>query len=165
MDRLNVFHQFYSPWKYPRNWIRNIRLFFRQFKWAYQRATRGYCDPDWWDLDSYYLDLFSETLNHMADNTISWPGNEEFPEFEDWQKYLRTMAQYFYKANEANDYYEHPNQDIWWEDIEKNEKDLNTKSKYSDAMITEADSNYKRREADLQNGLHMLEKNFGHLWD
>lgn len=35
MNDLNVFKQLYCPWKYPSNWIKNITLFFRQFKWAY----------------------------------------------------------------------------------------------------------------------------------
>ena len=53
MNKLNVFNTQWCPWKYPNNWIRNARLFFRQFKWAYQRMTRGFCDFDTWDLDSY----------------------------------------------------------------------------------------------------------------
>ena len=89
----NVFKQLYSPWRYLSNWIRNIRLFFRRYKWAYQRAKRGYADCDIWDMDSWLLTLFHDSLNHLADNHCGWPGNEDFPEDENWTKYLKEMAQ------------------------------------------------------------------------
>lgn len=50
---MNILKFGYSPWKYPSNWFENIRQFFRNIKFAYQRVTRGYADPDIWDFDSY----------------------------------------------------------------------------------------------------------------
>ena len=74
MNELNVFNNSWSPWKYPSNWIRNARVFFRQFKWAYQRITRGYSDPDIWDFDTYLANLMSGDIEHLANITISYPG-------------------------------------------------------------------------------------------
>lgn len=167
MNKLNVFNQSYSPWKYPSNWIRNIRLFGRQFKWAYQRIVRGYCDYDVWDLDTYYLDLFYETLNHLADTTHGYPGNKEFPTPEAWDKYLRDMAMDFYKANEVNDYYSHPACDLWWESIKNKDitKTINTDNHYSSAMIAEANKNEEKRIQDMENGLEKMKAVFFHLWD
>ena len=61
----NVFKQYYCPWRYPSNWIKNIRLFFRRYKWAYQRAKRGYADCDIWNFDSYLEKIISKGLREL----------------------------------------------------------------------------------------------------
>lgn len=100
MNKLNVFNTYYCPWKYPSNWSRNIRVFFRQFKWAYQRITRGYCDFDYWDLDHYLEELLHQSLKSLADNGISYPGTAEFPTYEKWQEYLYELSNLFEKSQE-----------------------------------------------------------------
>lgn len=165
MNKLNVFNTQWCPWKYPSNWIRNARLFFRQFKWAYQRITRGFCDFDTWDLDNYYLELFYQTLNHLAENTHGWPSNEKFPNFEDWQNYLKELADYFYRADDTNDFYEHPAEDKWWNDIEKQGDIIQAKSEHTDDMIAEAIDLYYKRDNDMREGFDKLKEVFWNLWD
>lgn len=53
-NKLNVFHFGYSH-KFT---LWNIKNFFRTLKWAWQRATKGYCDWDRWDLDFFYWRSF-----------------------------------------------------------------------------------------------------------
>lgn len=165
MNKLNVFNTQWCPWKYPSNWIRNARLFFRQFKWAYQRMTRGFCDFDTWDLDNYYLELFYQTLNHLAENTHGWPSDEKFPNFEDWQNYLKELADYFYRANDVNDFYEHPAEDKWWNDVEKQDDIIHAESEHIDDMIAEANDLYYKRDNDMREGLDKLKEVFWNLWD
>lgn len=165
MNKLNVFNTQWCPWKYPSNWIRNARLFFRQFKWAYQRMTRGFCDFDTWDLDNYYLELFYQTLNHLAENTHGWPSSEKFPNFEDWQNYLKELADYFYRANDTNDFYEHPAEDKWWNDIEKQGDIIHAESEHTDDMIAEATDLYYKRDNDMREGLDKMKEVFWNLWD
>ena len=153
------------PLTYISNWPRNFRLFFRQFKWAYQRITRGYCDADTYDLDSYYLDLFHATINHLADTTHGYPGTEEFPTPEAWDKYLRDMAICFYRANESNDYYPHPAENEWWEEVSSFEEPWNHDSPKSKAMCDEAIQLIDKRVKDVENGMDMLKHVFFHLWD
>lgn len=165
MHRLNVFKQNYCPWKYPSNWRPNFRLFFRQFKWAYQRATRGYCDYDVWDLDSYYLDLFFVTLNHLADTAYGYPGTKEFPTYEDWQRALKEMAWHFFKANESNDYFPHPAEDKWWEAVKNDSEPWSRDDENSKAMLAESYVLASKRDIELKKGLEKLNKVFRHLWD
>lgn len=165
MNKLNVFNQYYSPWKYFSNWSGNFRLFFRQFKWAYQRITCGYCDYDVWDLDQYYLNIFYETLNKLADITHGYPGTEEFPTPELWENYLREMAMDFYRGNETNDYYPHPLEDSWWEEIKDLKEPWNYHSPKSKAMCNEAIELEKKRINDINTGFDKMKHVFGHLWD
>lgn len=165
MSDLNVLKQIYSPWRYPSNWIKNCRLFFRRYKWAYQRVTKGFADCDVWDLDVYYLHLFYATLNHLADITHGYPGTTEFPTPEVWDKYLRDMAMDFYKANESNDYYEHPAQDVWWEEVKDIDEPWNHQSAASKEMCNESVNIMRKQNKDMENGLDKMKHVFWHLWD
>ena len=102
MNPLNVFNNPYYRWRYPDCWLKNARMFFRSFKYAYQRITRGWANCDTWDLDSYYSKIFNGTLNYLADNHWGYPGNNQFPDDESWTKYLKVMAQKFYQCDESN---------------------------------------------------------------
>lgn len=90
MNKLNVFYGVHYPWCSIWGIRRNIKSFFKSFKFAYQRITRGFCDADWWDMDSFYLSLISSSLKHFAENTISHP--YEFSETE-WKEKLLDLAQ------------------------------------------------------------------------
>jgi len=94
MNNLNVFSYGYYNWRCP---LRNIKQFFRNIKYAYQRATRGFCDQDAWSLDSFYSELFYQTLNHLAENAYGSPYELEL---EEWQAILKEMAQHFYNSQE-----------------------------------------------------------------
>lgn len=161
MNKLNVFR---NP-KYPLTSFHNVKItvkmFFHSCKYAYQRVTRGYADCDLWDLDDYYLTLFTNTLNSFADNTISYPGNKQFPSYESWIKYVRELALDFLKANEANDFFNHPKEDIWWEQAQQGEP---TKEAVHD-MVNESNAIAQMRERSLHKGLDKFKDNFYHLWD
>lgn len=171
----NVFTKIsYLPWGYIRNWPKNVALFFRRFKWAYQRATRGFANCDVWDMDAWYMDLFSESLNYFADNHWGFPGNEEFPDDETWTKYLKEMAHKFYIANESNDYYPTPEGDKWYEWLEKQSDEdrldsiIGSKTHdnpYGTSMFIEECENDKKRDKDLQEALEMFSHVFRCLWD
>lgn len=110
---MNIFKVSYLPWRYFPNWFKNIGLFFRRFKWAWQRATRGYSDWDLWDLDQFYVKLFKDSLWALSEITHGWPANNDFPEFEDWTNYLKDISrlfdmsreEYIYE-NKLNPYYD-----------------------------------------------------------
>lgn len=162
----NILKQHYSPWRYPCNWWKNIRLFFRRYKWAYQRATRGFCDCDIWDLDGFYLNLFHDSLKELARISSGWPGNEQFPEYEDWIKYLNEMADKFYRANEWNEYYPTPEEDNWSDWCDKNGWNVNDKTNpYGKAMFEESKMNFFKRQTDFAEAWKMMGKVFFHLWD
>ena len=162
MNRLNVFNNPKLPLKYPENWIKTFRMFRRSFKYAYQRITRGYSDSDLWDFDTYLLELFTHGLSDFADRTIGYPGDDEFPTYESWTKFLHELALHFLKANECNDYFPHPAQDAWWNELYNCNKASDEKVA---AMIKESNEIALHREEELNIGLNKLKHIFFHLWD
>lgn len=80
-------------------------LFFRNFKYAYQRITRGYADIDIWDFDYYLSYIISNGAKHLADTTCSHPIDKTY---EEWQEYLREMASHFDKMIELQENFEDP---------------------------------------------------------
>lgn len=163
MNNLNVFKNPKLPLKYPSNWGAIIRTFFRSFKWAYQRVTRGFADYDVWDFDSFLLNILANGLEHLADTTMSYPGNEEFPTYESWAKFLREMAMHFRKAYEGNDYFLHPKEDLWWNEFKQ--KGDNVDDNIVTDMLKEMHENEDKREEQLIIGLNKLKHVFFHLWD
>lgn len=80
------------PWKFFITLWRNIKS-------GWQRATKGYCHYDLMDMDDWLLHMISHMLRDMG-NDIAYPGNEEFPTMESWQKWLNNLAAKFESARE-----------------------------------------------------------------
>ena len=53
-NKLNLFTYGY----YPGTPFQNIKQFFRNIKFCFQRCIKGYCDKDVWDMDIYLTYLF-----------------------------------------------------------------------------------------------------------
>jgi hypothetical protein len=56
---------------------------------ASQRVVRGWDDRTLWSLDHSLAETLGAQLTRLADVAHGWPGNEEFPTFEDWTAALR----------------------------------------------------------------------------
>ena len=157
----------YYTWKNPKNWWDNIKLFFRRFKWAYQRATRGFADYDIWSMDSWILGIFNGALTQLVNNHWGYPCNDKFPEDEDWTKYLHEMADLFYKADESNAAYSHPAYDKWaaYLDEHPNINILQDENPYSKEMYLEECELSKKRQEDFEKAWKMMGEVFFNLWD
>lgn len=81
----------------PRWWLRNIKQFFKNIKYAWQRATCGFSDPDCWEFDSYLSRIISGGLKTLDKNRHGFPtelysqlgeedGNQE------WSKILSEIS-------------------------------------------------------------------------
>lgn len=57
----------------PRWWFFNIKQFFKNIKYAWQRATRGFSDPDCWEFDSYLSHIISGGLKTLDKKTKRVP--------------------------------------------------------------------------------------------
>lgn len=112
---MSVFYDGYIE----RNPIEWVKRFGRQWKWAYQRAMKGYCDADASNIYNWFLSIIPDMLDNMADSTPAFP---EFPndgtypqtqvvdlgdadgtvsnKLVEWKKMLRTMAQLIRDADE-----------------------------------------------------------------
>ena len=62
----------------PRWWFSNIKQFFRSIKYAWQRATRGFSDPDWWEFDSYLSQTISGCLKEFDKKRHGFPSELYF---------------------------------------------------------------------------------------
>ena len=176
---MNVFKGNYLPWRRPTAWLSNICSFFRRFKWAWQRATRGFADCDIWNLDNTILNYLSGTLKYLADNHWGWPGDEHFPTDEDWTQFLRDMSQKFYQANECNDFYPTPKEYEWWEwskeQVRKWEEEningiklykyLPDDNPFREDMLKEKRENDLKREHDFAEAWAAIGEVFWDLWD
>lgn len=161
MHPLNVFNNPKLPLKYPVNWVRTIRSWSYSLKYAYQRITRGVADCDYWDLDHYFLQIFVQGLDLLIKYQHGYPGTEEFPTSESWDIYLKEMRDCFYRADENNNYYPTPKEELWWQGVEAGEEDPDA----AKAMSQEAINNQELRNQDLETGLNMMKHCFFSLWD
>lgn len=161
---MNVFKYGWMPWRHPLNWWGNIKLFFRQFKWAWQRATRGFADCDVWNLDSSILNYLSGTLKHLSEIAAGWPGNEQFPKYSDWTGFLKEMSEKFAAANESNEYYPTPITDKWWKWAQEY-SGCSDDNPYVQDMIQEEEENELKRERDFAEAWSAIGEVFWQLWD
>lgn len=81
----------------PRWWLRNIKQFFKNIKYAWQRATRGFSDPDCWEFDSYLSRIISGGLKTLDKNRHGFPtelysqlGEEDGD--QEWSKILSEIS-------------------------------------------------------------------------
>ena len=136
-NKLNVFkfgfHE--CSWRHP---FESIGQFFINCYYAWQRATKGYCDWDLWDLDIFYRQLFINSLQDFKERTIGHPANMTE---EEWNNYLTEMIEHFKKS------------ETWLE------KDDEINDSVDD--IIEAQ---KEKDEHLKQGLEMLYNHFGSLW-
>ena len=99
MSELNIFKKGYHNWGCP---IHNIKQFFRNCKYAWQRATKGYSDWDIWDLGTYYSDLISNSMTQFADETNSFTYGMSYDE---WVNKIRSIANKIKASNDYEDKY------------------------------------------------------------
>ena len=119
---LNIWKNMMFPWRYPPNWIKNIKNFFRCIKWSYQRIVRGYSDYDVWDLDVYYTNIMVNSLRQLAKKHHGIP--YEFEDSidndpDDWTIYLNKIADLLETAEQLEDEWE---PDSYQANIEKAKK-------------------------------------------
>lgn len=171
MNKLNTFNNYYCPWKYPSNWLINIKTFFKGFKYSWQRITKGYCDKDIWNLDDTILEYLGQTLLSLSQVTHGYPGNEEFNTFEKWQKYLEDLAFNFKKINDEETYFPNPYEEEWSNQLtttkdEKGYFTIRTNNKELDQKFLDAEKErIKNKEKLFKENWDNLGRVFFHLWD
>lgn len=109
MNELNVFNNPYCFWRAPFQWFKR---FFRNIKFAYQRVTKGYCDYDCYDLDSYYTAIITNTLRELAAHHYSHPFGME-P--EEWTEKLNDIASKIENSSEKYEEIHVPSRAEWYE--------------------------------------------------
>ena len=87
---INECSVFTYPWKWNtwRGFWRNIAQFFDNLGAAWQRATKGYCVGDIWNLDYSVINYLINTLTEYRNTTVSWPDRLTFETYEEWIDYI-----------------------------------------------------------------------------
>lgn len=72
-------------------WLRRT-VYARPVHMFIQRGRRGWSDEDLWGFDHYLAKVIATGFEALADRTHGWPQGDDFPEFEDFQRFLRQIA-------------------------------------------------------------------------
>ena len=125
---MSVYYDIYCE----RNPFKWIRRYFRQRKWARQRAVRGYADCDILDISGWFLRILPSMLDQIAEEAHGYPvyfgnsfmaGNTTVPSsngeeetetnFKAWKALLHLIAQKFRDADEDTCSLKNPYDDEW----------------------------------------------------
>ena len=44
-----------------------------EIRWFFQRGTKGYCDKDIWELNTWFATTFPHMLTELSEKTLSYP--------------------------------------------------------------------------------------------
>ena len=177
MNVFNYWKKCYN-FKNPLNWWRLPRYWFKSLKYAYQRATKGYCDWDIWNLHNFYLKLFYHTLAKFADERYGSPDEDH----EKWTRIYREIALNFRSALEEKGVYRNEFEEEYFKAIDDFVFEFEkTEDGYyhlicdreEDETVKAAREKYHEREKeifelrdrDMKKGFDMLKEVFWHLWD
>lgn len=147
----SVKHYILHPWKI-------VVQFFRNWKMARQRARRGWCDRDWWNMDYWFLEVVPDMLRALAENCHGFPDGDDFPTYDSWVHWLNDIADRLSACTEdaiidANEY-----KDAW----------LNADSLSSPELkkyFARSEEIYAERDKDMQECMAQLAKHMRSLWD
>ena len=81
--------------------FRKIGLFFRRIKWAWQRAIKGYCDFDIYELDTYHTNMMIKALRDFLNKTQSYPNDMDY---DGWLHTIVKIADYLEESIEDDDF-------------------------------------------------------------
>lgn len=187
-NELNVFNHNYLPLSYWKNWFFNIKQLFKNIKYAWQRATKGYCDCDVWDLRNYLTYIMRDSISELSEIAHGFPGDDtpEGKSYNAWIKYLKKISFLLDKSidrnfEEVDPYY--PNKyekeyeeliskpDRWIKEEQEDGSVLYTmnetpeEAKLRRKYINECIKNKKKRINDRNKAFEMLINRWESLWD
>lgn len=127
-----------------RSIIRFPITFVKEIKYAFQRATRGYSDKDWWSIDAHIANILSKALPQYVKDSPSL--SFQYYEGEGDEAFERGLAKrnadYLKYANFFARYYDGG---IW--------QDEKTAQQFNGVTPEECEE-----------AMAWLAKNFSHLW-
>ena len=138
---------------------RNVKNFFKTLKWAYQRATKGYCDFDLWNLDWFYSKIFIDTLKEFANSNQLHGAPIALFDYDNdsvqpWIDYLNEMRQHFENANK--DYYD---------EIDKDLIDNGGFARMKEKHLEDYGAFTEWTQNELEKAFDMMKKVYFDLWD
>lgn len=151
-----------NVWKFPNygNIFQRINGFSHKVKYARDRARKGFCDYDLFDLDVFFVDLIIRALEEYKEFILGYP-DSKYPTFEDWMNTIDEGIGHFKKYkylldDDNNMYYLGYIQAIEHGDVDTN----NIRDKFN----AENQKMYEEAENELRLGFDFLSENLGYLW-
>lgn len=135
----------------PKYWFSNIAQFFRNIKYAFQRATRGFADPDWWEFDTFVATILRDGCRELATKHYGCPsgigGRNAEESSKRWEDILNETADCF------NSYLD--------KDFLTIPDNAETASDYLEVFAESC----RVAEEEYLHGIEMLKDWHSHLWD
>jgi hypothetical protein len=140
-------------WRSWYGWRKNISWFFKSFKYAAQRAKRGYSDYDLYDFGDYVAGMIACGLEDFSNKTQAYPVAEK--DIEDWKEKLRRASSNIFQGlPDLEDFnYALPAIPMPLSSIEENK-----------AWLNEMQEIYKDREAHMKEGLEWFKDKVWEIW-
>lgn len=168
-NKLSVWH-WGCGWRY---YIRRPWKWFKELWWnirsAHDRMIKGYCYSDWANFDTWFKQIVSDMLRHMAMHSYGYPGTEPFETPEKWASWLHRMSDQLRKCideNEGNEYYQ-PFIDLLMKNPQtiltkkETEEEKELRKKYYERSIEVA----KEQKELFNKTMKEIVENFDCLWD
>lgn len=139
------------PWKWFNQLFDNIRA-------GWRRANKGYCYSDVWNLCDWFLEVMPSMLNDLAEKGCAYPGNDNFPDAETWETWLKKISNNLIYCREE-------------EREKRNEyekeflKTIGKDKKINDLYFGRAEEIFQESQTLLNDTFSELSKNFYSLWD
>ena len=150
-----------NVWKFLNygNIFRRIGGFFNKVKYARDRARKGFCNYDLYDLNIFFVDLIIRALEEHKEFALGYP-DSKYPTFEDWintiDEGIGHFKKYKYLLDDDNNmYYLGYIQAIEHEDVDIN----NIRDKFN----AESQKMYEEAKNELRLGFEFLSENLIHL--
>lgn len=152
-----------NVWKFfnEGNIFRKIGGFFQKIKYAKDRARKGYCDYDLWDMDIFLVDLIIRSLEEHKEYTCGYPDGK-YSSFEDWtnaiEEGINHFKKYKYLMDDNNNVYH-----LAYMQAIRKESDSDKKV-IRDKFNEENRKMYAEAQNEFRLGFEFLIENLGHLW-
>ena len=150
-----------------RNIFQKIRQFFDRRRFARWRAKYGFCEWDCMDLDTFYANLFIDSLTYFKDNNIGIPisfineGLDDDTAIAKWKSILEEIIDGFktYIEDDESSYFEEfesakSNPDVTQDELEASRKN----------WLEEELSIRNSKKKKLENSFKLLAEYFEALW-
>ena len=163
LPSLSVFEYPYT-WKSWSGFWHNIVYFFRCWRPAWYRATKGFCRADTWNVDVTTCTYLVKVLTEYRNITCSWP-DQDFPTFEEWIAYIDEIIDNLIYSLEDEDKL-NKYHDIWWEKCcgKSRSEWTEVENKIWEDYRTEVETIYNKQKSARLKAFTMLGAQLHNIW-
>lgn len=150
-----------NVWKFLNygNIFRRIGGFFNKVKYARDRARKGFCNYDLYDLNIFFVDLIIRALEEHKEFALGYP-DSKYPTFEDWMNAIDEGIGHFKKYKYLLD----DNNNMYYLGYIQAIEDGNVDRKIiRDKFNAESQKMYEEAKNELRLGFEFLSENLIHL--